>query len=113
MEDIKVVLIKQCGCEFNYAVSQEDDKCKHCNSVNCKGCEPPRPEFITVKGRLLTAVEWENHQEVYSKSDSKLATGCLPSEDEPDVLNEDGSPGRNPIHSCCQECKNKNFRWKQ
>ena len=75
--------------------------------------EPARPEFLTVKGRLVTAVEWENHQDIYSKQDIEWATGWLYGEDEPPALNDDGSAGRNRIHSCCQECEEKELRWKQ
>ena len=58
MDDIKVVLIKPYGYEFNYAVNPEAYKCTRCNMTDCKGHEPPCPEFITMKGRLVTAVEW-------------------------------------------------------
>ena len=86
MDDIKVVLIKQCGCEFNYAVNTEAHECMRCDTTDCKGHKPPCPEFVTLKGRLVTAVEWENHHDVYSK-DTELASGWLRREDKPPVLN--------------------------
>ena len=57
MDGIKVVLIKQCGCEFNYTVNSEAHDCTKCKTDECSGHEPPCPEYVTLKGRLVTAVE--------------------------------------------------------
>ncbi len=74
MEDINVVLIKQCGCEFNYTVSSEAHECTRCNMEECTGHEPPRPEYVTLKGRLVMAVEYDNHHDLHSKNNTELAS---------------------------------------